>query len=418
MSKVSEVVKLRDEMIEHVGSLSRDDQRIWLAAKVQLEGRNKADPLQQMEIAFARVLWVRSKFHTDYRDGVTNLRLAHEFFAKLSGENRLLGFLKKDVAILWGNFCHDNEVFDEAIEHYQEALQHETNPDRKALALLNLARTYLRTKRFYQALDHAERVQVDTLQKDHLRQTFFLLKARILLVLGYTTLASKPLHDVLAVPELTSRVQIEARYLEIASKVSDQEFIAAKPHYEALITLLDQSGSESSANFYRLEWMQFAALLEAETIGSRKTFLQRTGYLARQVERADLHELARHLLQISSGDKYAKEDFIALQGVLAELRGRGEHLFYRQILVQIAFVLIKLQHYDKASEILREIEIYYQVGEALIPPKLAAMLGQHENTLIQTMTLLEGNCQPTYAPKNIPLVGFCFKPWSSCNAEL
>ncbi|MBM4251837.1 MAG: hypothetical protein FJ146_07685 [Deltaproteobacteria bacterium] len=405
MSKVSEVVKLRDDMISELKSLARDDQRQWLADQMVILAQSRESP-EQLKLAFAQVLWVRQRFHTDYRDGLGKLKPAYEIFARLSSANRLLSFLKKDVAILWGNFCHDNLQFDDAIERYQEALLHENNPDRKALCLLNIARTYLRTKRFYQALEHAEKIPLDKIAKPHLRQTFLLLKARILLILGYQSLASGPIKEVLAIPDLSSDVALEARYLQISALIPDASFGDAKAYYEDFIAWLEANNLGAAANFYRLEWQVFAALIEASDIGSRHKFLQRSSYLARQVDRADLHELARQLVQISSGDKYTKDDFAQLHAALADLRGRGEHLLYRQVLVQSATTLIKNQHYDKAAEMLREIEIYYQVGEALIPPKLSGLLSKHENIVVQTLAALEAQLPITLQTKKQAVGGF------------
>ena len=405
MSKVSEVIKLRDDLISQMTSLARDDQRQWLADQMAIHAKS-VEVEAQLTVAFAQILWVRQRFHADYRDGLNKLRPAYELFTKLSTANRLLSFLKKDVAILWGNFCHDNQQFDEAVEHYQDALQHENNPDRKALALLNIARTYLRTKRFYQALEHAERVPLDKVTKPNLKQTFLLLKARILLTLGYQSLAVTPLRDVLAMPDLSHNIALEARYLEISAKVSDVEFIGAKSLYDDLIDWLEKQGLDSAANFYRLEWLVFSSLVEVHEIGGRHKFLQRTGYLARQVDRSDLNELVKHLVQISSGDKYSKDDFVQLQAALSHLRSHGEHLLYRQILVQVAALLIKLQHYDKAAEVLREIEIYYQVGEALIPAKLAEILSAHDNIILNTLVTLEAKLPSPLQVKKKTVGGF------------
>ena len=408
MYKVSNILHVRQNLIGEFASLPEEEKRAYLQAKLAAGSGVKANDTPRVIAGFAHVLWVRNKYYNDFKEAKKHLLTAQKIFMELAELNHMLSFLKKDLAVFLGNLYRDHQEHEQAILMYREALVNETNPDRRATALVNMSRSFISKGDFFKSLETAEKIDHSLITDHDLQHFVMLLKARILLILGFPTLAVHGLEEILRLPKPLPRVALEARYLQIFTKIDYRNCLAAKAQYEALIAYLEQNKQEGSANFYRFEWCLFAPLLEPRTIKNRRLFMTRSQHLARLGQCTDYLDLLKEIMGLVFSDKYPEADFVSLQTALHNLYSADNHLLFQHLLVQIVLLLQSRRMFEKSGLLLQEFETYQGRCEVGFSKKLLDRLQEHENWIGPCMDHLLGNLPASLLDKKHQFGSFLF----------
>jgi len=384
MIKLKDIIAAKDALQKEISPLDLQKRRILLVERCKdTHGRFFEVPrpldIGAITKAFASSLFVVFGLHHNLKEGLSFLEYASKIFLILAQENRLAAYFARDMENLKGNLHFSYLNYDEAIHHYQNALAQEKKPERRAICLLNMARVLIGSAKFISALECLEMVKIEHIVGPLLATTH-LLRARILLVLGFSQLAFRNISFASSVKETNSQVDLECRYLMIYAEMKFSEKSKLQQDYASLATFLEKNGRVDQASFYTLEWMIISLVTNHESIKNKQIFLEKLRHLADRHQQQNLALLGKDLHEfIMNKGEFRK--FERLGKSFKLLLKDGHYLLYQLLMAHFILVLLHRRYFDRALEFLTELETYHRETLSKIPPKLHDLLANEPNTI-------------------------------------
>ena len=354
-----------------------DQKRGYLYAfikhKRNLEKKNQQELISFM---FANIYWVKFQFYNSENEGAKCLKESCKIIKKLTNENRRLSVFYRDIELYFANFKAANLKFNEAIPLYIKLIGLEQEPNRKTIVIVNLLRSYIKTGQFYKALDICRKKEsIVNRTSAQLKTNFFLLNARLLLILGYESLVEVCLHKIAQLNTLEKNQQIELQYLQIFASANPASFKKSLRGYDDIIDTLTKQEREHLSHSYELEKLLFLNIIQASKAKNRKKFIERCRFLARKANDDNcMFKIISDFESVLYSKSPSEGDYIKSFEALHNLYQHSYHLLFVHLTVQFIDFLIKNCRFGKASLLLQDLKAYHAIRESGISQRLLNQL--------------------------------------------
>ncbi|MFK7823414.1 MAG: hypothetical protein AB8G05_04625 [Oligoflexales bacterium] len=207
-----------------------------------------------------------------------------------------------------------------------------------------------------------------------IKTTFFLLNARLLLILGYESSVQECLDQIALNKRLDANQKIELKYLQLYASVDPGNFLPTLNHYRSIIDTLIEQERESASYSYELEQLLFINILEPKKVKSRKKFIERCKFLARKSGDQTMFPLITNFESIIYHHNPTEADYLVAFESLHKLYKSSYHLLFQHLTIQIIDFLLMKSRYGKASSLLQDLKAYHANRESGISQKLLGQL--------------------------------------------
>lgn len=379
--KLSNALKIRDQLREKLGSMEPAEKRGYLLSVIEQSHRKVKSADDMILSAFARVFFVLMRLNSDSKQGTELLQQARSILAKATEENRKLRMLEKDVLIFLGNHYRTYGQSDLALQAYGEAIANEHNYDRKVRGLLNSARVYMSEGLFHKALAVGEDVQLDKLKDVGLKCYIVMLRARILLIMGYEDAAAKTLEMIENDKSQVPAVELEYRYLLLVSRINFADVDYFLCSYEVFIAWIDESEDEKTSAFYHLEKLILETFQKPDDVENKTATRSRISYLGRAAGEKSITAAALAFIDYLTSKNTSDDPFDKVVSNLFQLPKVGSHRLFQILVVFFADYLKSKKRNKKCMSLLCSYERYIRGLETGFSPKLLKGLSHYQSAI-------------------------------------
>lgn len=284
------------------------------------------------------------------------VKKAMVLFDRLTKVDARFRAFEKDAAMIAGNLSLALGRDDEALRYYQDAVEGERLPPRRALGRLNIARLHLNRGELYEAWAG---IRSYDLSSDNGWRAFpylLLLKVRILLVLGFYAHAATALKPISAKGSgLEPKASLELRYLGLCARMdfaAPEKFLR---RFDDFRVWVDAKFDEEISAFYELEATLYGRCIDRGARRHRSGTAARVALLTRKAGDQTFEQILDPLDRIL-GKKPTAEACDRFRAAVGGLQSDASHHLYRNIVLLAAMTLSAKRNPDLASALLNDLD--------------------------------------------------------------
>ncbi len=385
MIEFSVAKRLRERLREQLKESPSASQKEMLLRTIH-EAENSDTAEGTLKGAFARILLIQIRGFDGASEGLGILRQAHKTLSIFAESNRRLKVFVKDCFISLGNLQAENSDWQQAIESYDHAIRGEKDYDRAAIGQLNKARALLANGNIYEALRIAEKVDISRLESQRMCLYFKLLRARILLILGYERLTCEILQAGEELPDVP--IALEWKYLTLMAQI---DFVRPGDFLVLWSQFREWTVSQCPAHvqyFYELEEKIYRTLIEPASVRNKENYLARARYLADKVNERPLLNLLRVLISFFQSETKQPTEFSELITGLQPLTIAGNYRMFQTVVMILGSNLLELKQYRNLADLLAFFAIHQEKTRARLPKQILKRLAVDENRVQNRMEQL------------------------------
>jgi hypothetical protein len=219
----------------------------------------------------------------------------------------------------------------------------------------------------------AQKIDKNRLADKRLYAYFALLKAKLLLLLGYEQACLRSLGEAASVSLEDRQAALETRYLQTTASLElvpagqRGEAFDRNASYADLAKAARAAGAEGTGDFYELEALLFAPFRGKKAAGSKTRQITRGRQLAKNLGDKTYLKLLIWIHRYVYQEDSSPEAFNGLKRRLERLSQTSDHRLFQVLSLLCADYMTGRQHYKRAGVLLSALAAHWARLEAGFP---------------------------------------------------